>query len=233
MSASARWRSSSASGSATPPWRVARSCAAVGEGAVGDQQSLRLRLDQVARGQLDGFAGADQQDRGLAQPGKAVSSPSAPQSTPPTPDWHRCGWRCRRAWRWRRPAGTGGRVARPARRHHARPPGPASPDPGSRFAQHQRVQAGGDPEQVATRHRRRGAGQVMCRSWPGVRMVASQSPARGRRRHARYSSVRLQVDSSTASCTCGSLRKRCQQRRPAHPGRTPPSRAGQPARSGG
>ena len=66
-SASPRWRSSSLSGRATPPWRVASSCAWASV-RLATSRRLARACDEMARGQFDGFAGADQQHGGVFEP---------------------------------------------------------------------------------------------------------------------------------------------------------------------
>ena len=146
------------SGRATPPWRLASSCAWASV-RLAISRRLTLACDQVARGQFDGFAGADQQHRGILQAARTSPAPGAPRSRRPRPGWRRCGYRCARAWRRRRPAGTAGpAVRRACPRHRAMRPRPASPGPGSAARPapaspaRWRRGTGGAP------HRRRGAG---------------------------------------------------------------------------
>ena len=103
----------------------------VGERAVGDQQALGPRLHQVARGQFDRFAGADQQHGGVLQAREGFLRQAHRGRRRPTPGSRRCGCRCARAWRWRRRAGTGDRAGRPGCRRRARSPRRPSPGPGS------------------------------------------------------------------------------------------------------
>ena len=119
MSASARWRSSSSSGSATPPWRLA-SCAWARVRFATSRR--RARLDQCRA--TSSTVSPAPISRMLASAGRdGIPPPAAPRPRPPTPGWRRCGFRCARAWRWRRPAGTGDRAvaerARAARRAQA------------------------------------------------------------------------------------------------------------------
>ena len=83
---------------------------------------------------------------------RTIPAPAAPRRTRPTPGSRRCGCRCARAWRWRRRAGTGGRAGCPGVPARARRrPGFLHLAEDLRLAQHQRIQAGGDAEQVAHR----------------------------------------------------------------------------------
>ena len=66
MSASPRWRSSSSSGNATPPCRLASSCAWARVRLATSRRRTGLR--EMARRQFDGFACADQQHGRILQP---------------------------------------------------------------------------------------------------------------------------------------------------------------------
>ena len=121
----------------------------VGQGAVGDQQPPHLAFTQVPCSQFDGLAGTDQQHGGIVQPGERVL----------------CRAHGRRGHRHRVGAdlGIGPRtlghregLLEQAVRALAEQAMVARGRPGVlhlaedlRFAQHHRVQPGGDPEQVA------------------------------------------------------------------------------------
>ena len=121
----------------------------VRQGAVGDEHALRLGLGQVARGQFDGFAGADQQHGGFVQAGEVVLR------QPHCDGRHR--------YRIGADAGVGagalgggeGLLEQPVQLSAQRPGlargGPCLFDLAQnlRLAQHQRIQPAGDPEQVA------------------------------------------------------------------------------------
>ncbi len=121
----------------------------VGEGAVGDEQTLRRGLHQVARGQFDGFAGADQQHGGLLQSRERFLRQA-----------HR-GGRDRHRVRADARVGTcplrrGKGVLEQAIELAAEAAGGTRRRPGIfhlaqdlRLAQYQRIQSGGDAEQVA------------------------------------------------------------------------------------
>src|SRR5690606_39024130 len=123
----------------------------VGEGAVGDQQPLHLRLGEVPRDQFDGLAGADQEHGGIVRSGEAVQR----QAHGGGGDRHRVD---ADPGVGARTLGRGEGLLEQAVELAAQGAGAARRGPGLlhlaedlRFAQHQRVEAGGDPEQVADR----------------------------------------------------------------------------------
>jgi len=121
----------------------------MGQGAVGDQQALGFRFHQMPSGQFDGLAGTDQQHGRFTEPGKTVLRQA-----------YRDG---RHRHRIRADTGIGARalgggegLLEQAIQLPAECPGLARGGPrlfhlpeDLRLAQHQRIQAGGDPEQVA------------------------------------------------------------------------------------
>ena len=148
MSTSARWRSSLAQRQRDAAVAL-RELLRVRERAVGDQQALDLRLREMARDQFDGFAGADQQHRRIVEAARTI--PRQPHRG--RRHRHRIG----------ADAGVGARalggdeglleqaVELPAQRARAarRAPGLLHLAEDLRFAEHQRIQPGGDAEQVA------------------------------------------------------------------------------------
>ena len=216
MSASARCRSSSASGRATPPWRLASSCACASVRlATSSRRTLPATRWRAASSMVSPAPISSTSDSSS----RANDSCASRTAVDATDDRvaRRCGCRCGRAWRWRRPAGTARSSGPPSAAGVARvAPGLLHLAEDLRLAQHQRVQPGGDAEQVA-----HGVG-VVVPVQVGMQVVAGVAAGRPASRPARRGRRRRRRRTARCGCRSTAAPPRC----------TPAARAATPARAG-